>query len=165
MDESLATLVREQRNRLNLSQDALAALAGVSRKRIIAFEQGESVPPRDFLWRVVRALRLDLSFDDLPDPGPRANAEAFLAAVSFMGLEWKPAADRAADYVKIREAVLAGAFQGEWDRFGLPATFLAFDRWISRNRSEARRWLPYLLELAGPDIDAELERRPELDAQ
>lgn len=162
MDESLATLFRDQRHRLGLSLDALAVLAGVNRKRLIAFEQGESVPPRDFLWRVVRTLRLDLSFDDLPVPGPRANAEVFLEEVSFIELEWKPAADRAAAYVKIREAVLAGAFQGEWDRFGLPATFSAFDRWICRNRSEARRWLPYFLDLDGPDIDEELERRPGL---
>lgn len=162
MDESLATLVREQRHRLDLSVDALAALAGVSRERLVAFEQGESVPPRDFLWRVVRALRLDLSFDDLPVPGPRASAEEFLATFSFTILEWKSPAERAAAYVKIREAVLAGAFQGEWDRFGLPATFSAFDRWIRRNRSEASRWLPRLLQLDGPDIDEELVRHPEL---
>ncbi len=35
-------------------------------------------------------------------------------------------------------------------------------RWMAENKSEAERWLPYLLDLDGPSLSRELEQHPEL---
>ena len=42
------------------------------------------------------------------------------------------------------------------------ATLMKLDRWLEDNKSEARKSLPCLLELSGPELSQELQRHPEL---
>ncbi len=61
MFEPLPTLIRLRRTQRNLSQEALAKLAGVSRRQLALFEDGGNVSLK-FLIKVARALEMT----DLP---------------------------------------------------------------------------------------------------
>ncbi len=56
-DSGLKSAVREHRERMGLSQQALAEAAGVSRQAIIAIEAGRQVPSTALSLRLARSLR------------------------------------------------------------------------------------------------------------
>jgi HTH-type transcriptional regulator / antitoxin HipB len=63
--------IRDQRRRLGLGQDELAARVGVSRKWIIDIEKGKSRAAIGLLLRTLEALGLRLSIDGDGAPVPR----------------------------------------------------------------------------------------------
>jgi transcriptional regulator with XRE-family HTH domain len=98
MFEPLPTLIRSKRLESNLSQDALAKLAGVSRRQLALFEEGQNVSLK-FLIKVARALRLtELPIAELsiravqPDLVAVVKAADVLARLRQRAHEWANAA-------------------------------------------------------------------------
>lgn len=54
--------IRERRQRLKLSQEKLAAFAGLTREHLIEIEKGRSVPKANMLARIANALRVKESY-------------------------------------------------------------------------------------------------------
>ena len=67
----IGSAIRDQRRRLGLGQDELAARVGVSRKWIIDIEKGKFRAAIGLLLRTVEALGLRLSIDGDGTPVPR----------------------------------------------------------------------------------------------
>src|SRR5215467_5138657 len=67
----IGSAIRDQRRRLGLGQDELAARVGVSRKWIIDIEKGKSRAAVGLLLRTLEALGLRLSIDGDGAPFPR----------------------------------------------------------------------------------------------
>ncbi|MGH7687311.1 MAG: helix-turn-helix domain-containing protein [Candidatus Dormibacteria bacterium] len=78
----LAAAVRGRRLALSLSQRELAARAGVSRDWINSFEAGKSTVELGHVIRLIDALGLSLSIDDIDavasDAGPSVDLDALL---------------------------------------------------------------------------------------
>lgn len=99
MFEPLPTLIRSKRLESNLSQDALAKMAGVSRRQLALFEEGQNVSLK-FLIKVARALRLtELPIAELsiravqPDLVAIVKAADVLARLKQRARDWANAAD------------------------------------------------------------------------
>lgn len=74
-----AGVVRGRRLELGLTQEGLAERAGISRKWIYEFEAGKSTAELGHLLRVLQALGLSLSTQDVEKrPSPVVNLEDLL---------------------------------------------------------------------------------------
>jgi transcriptional regulator with XRE-family HTH domain len=81
MFESLRALIRLEREKRNLSQQALADLAHVSRWQLAMFETGKATVSFDFVIKVVKALGLtEIVVDGLRVRAAAADLPALLAA-------------------------------------------------------------------------------------
>lgn len=110
-EAQLDNTIRRRRDRLGLSQQALAESAGVSRQAIIAVERGRRVPSTSLALRLARALRCGV--DDLFSLGPADRLTVRLAPPSAGSA---PAAGRAAG-----ARVAVGEVGGRWVAHRLPA--------------------------------------------
>ncbi|HKP75620.1 MAG TPA: helix-turn-helix domain-containing protein [Longimicrobiaceae bacterium] len=79
----LGQLIRDQRNRLGISQQALALAVGVSRHWVIALERGNAGAELGLVLRALSAvgLRMDLR---APGAGPHDAARALDAGVAAL---------------------------------------------------------------------------------
>lgn len=66
--QSLGALIRAARLRLGLTQDELARRAGLSRRTVVAVENGHPAGELRSVLALVRALDLRLVLDDRPAP-------------------------------------------------------------------------------------------------
>jgi putative molybdopterin biosynthesis protein len=114
--------VRRHRERLALSQQALAEVVGVSRQSIVAIEAGRSVPSTALALRLARALRCGV--EDLF----RLRTESGLA------VRLAPARDDAARTDGRRARVVLAEIEGKW-----VAHRLAWDARVAADGIIARR--------------------------
>lgn len=57
----VGNIIGRMRNEKNLSQEALSALAGMSRSHLTLIENGHKIIRLDTLWRIAEALGVDPS--------------------------------------------------------------------------------------------------------
>ncbi|MCD8110271.1 MAG: helix-turn-helix domain-containing protein [Clostridiales bacterium] len=110
----LADKIRDSRERLELKQEQLAELVGVSRRSIIAYETGSAIPRERTMRKLAEALGVTqyyLTHDDCDDPDAGINEEPFVqAARDAFG---KKGADEMADLLQRNQALFAGGTLSE----------------------------------------------------
>ncbi len=106
--------VKDQRERLKLSQEQLANLVGVSRRTIITYETGAATPRINSLRKIAEALGVTqryLTNDEIDDPQAGIDEEPFIqAARDAFG---KKGADEMAKLLMQNEALFAGGTLSE----------------------------------------------------
>lgn len=76
----LAGRVKEARQKLDLSLEALAKLSGVSRSMLSQIERAESCPTVATLWNLANALNLEIAYLLDSDPRERSPIREFITA-------------------------------------------------------------------------------------
>jgi len=76
----LASRVKAERQKLDLSLEALAKLSGVSRSMLSQIERAQSCPTVATLWNLANALNLELSTLLDSDPRERSPIREFITA-------------------------------------------------------------------------------------
>lgn len=106
--------IRENRERLELKQEQLAELVGVSRRSVIAYETGSAIPRERTMRKLAEALGVTqyyLTHDDCDDPDAGVAEEPFVqAARDAFG---KKGADEMADLLQRNQALFAGGTLSE----------------------------------------------------
>lgn len=106
--------IKDQRERLQISQEQLANLIGVSRRTIITYETGTATPRQNTLRKLAEALGVTqryLTNDDVNDPQAGIEEEPFIqAARDAFG---KKGADEMAELLLKNEALFAGGTLSE----------------------------------------------------
>ncbi|MCC8103695.1 MAG: helix-turn-helix domain-containing protein [Clostridiales bacterium] len=106
--------IRENRERLELKQEQLAELVGVSRRSVIAYETGAAIPRERTMRKLAEALGVTqyyLTHDDCDDPEAGIAEEPFVqAARDAFG---KKGADEMADLLQRNQALFAGGTLSE----------------------------------------------------
>ncbi len=110
----LSDKIRESRERLELKQEQLAELTGVSRRSVIAYETGSAIPRERTMRKLAEALGVTqyyLTHDDCSDPDAGIDEEPFVqAARDAFG---KKGADEMADLLQRNQAMFAGGTLSE----------------------------------------------------
>lgn len=128
-DPTLVNDVRRHRERLELSQQELADLVGVSRQAIVGIEGGRQVPATTLSLRLARALRCDV--DDLFRLSDSTGLSARLAPVDA-------SARGSAGGTGTGARVAVGEVDGAWVAHALPADGTVTADAIVRARVSAR---------------------------
>lgn len=110
----LSDKIRESRERLELKQEQLAELTGVSRRSVIAYETGSAIPRERTMRKLAEALGVTqyyLTHDDCDNPDAGIDEEPFVqAARDAFG---KKGADEMADLLQRNQALFAGGTLSE----------------------------------------------------
>lgn len=106
--------VRDRREKLQISQDQLASLVGISRRSIVAYENGEKNPRESTMRKLATALGVTeryLKNDDVTDPNAGIEEEPFIQeAQDKFG---KRGAEEMAKLLQQNESIFAGGTLSE----------------------------------------------------
>lgn len=110
----LAEKIRDNREKLELKQEQLAELVGVSRRSVIAYETGAATPREHTMRKIAQALGVTqyyLIHDDCEDPDAGIEQEPFIQeARDAFG---KKGAEQIAELLQKNQALFAGGTLSE----------------------------------------------------
>jgi transcriptional regulator with XRE-family HTH domain len=89
----IGSRIRDARNRLDVSQQALGDAFGVSRQAAQFWEKGDALPPADEIPRLCRLLGVDANYL-LDVPAPTGDIEALREELLRLAEQNKPRKDR-----------------------------------------------------------------------
>ena len=132
----LGEKIRARREELNLNQEQLASLAGITRRSIVSYETTDKRPYYSTLRKLATALGVTVHYlehDDVTDPNANIEEEPYImAARESFG---KKAADEMASVLAQNEALFAGGTLSEEQK---DIFYQAVSQAYFRNKERAR---------------------------